>query len=133
MDTASAICLPIVIVGFNEVMGSWKTIPISLPRTLRISVVGEADQIPPVESGWHRRDVAAAREQAHDRHRRHRLAAAGLADDPDRLARLDIEAQTVDGVHRSAAEPDPRLQVVHLEQCAMARSALLQPDVEGVL
>src|SRR5215831_718621 len=34
--TASAICFPTVIVGLSEVSGSWKIIPISLPRTLRI-------------------------------------------------------------------------------------------------
>src|SRR6185437_11747075 len=35
--TASAICLPTVIVGFSEVSGSWKIMPISLPRTCRRS------------------------------------------------------------------------------------------------
>src|SRR5215469_9876298 len=35
--TASAICLPTVIVGFSEVSGSWKIMPISLPRTRRMS------------------------------------------------------------------------------------------------
>ena len=35
--TASAICLPTVIVGFREVSGSWKIMPISLPRIWRMS------------------------------------------------------------------------------------------------
>ena len=35
--TVSAICLPTVIVGFSEVSGSWKIMPISLPRTWRMS------------------------------------------------------------------------------------------------
>ena len=35
--TTSEICLPIVIVGFSEVSGSWKIMPISLPRILRMS------------------------------------------------------------------------------------------------
>ena len=35
--TASAICSPTVIVGFSEVSGSWKIMPISLPRIWRIS------------------------------------------------------------------------------------------------
>ncbi len=34
--TVSAIWSPIVIVGFSEVIGSWKTMPISLPRIWRI-------------------------------------------------------------------------------------------------
>ncbi|VDH00550.1 Uncharacterised protein [Lysinibacillus sphaericus] len=33
----SIICLPIVIVGFNDVIGSWKIIEISLPRIFCIS------------------------------------------------------------------------------------------------
>src|SRR5579875_1384070 len=35
--TASEICLPMVMVGLSDVMGSWKTIAMSLPRTWRIS------------------------------------------------------------------------------------------------
>ena len=35
--TASAICLPTVIVGFSDDSGSWKIMPISLPRILRMS------------------------------------------------------------------------------------------------
>ena len=35
--SASAICLPMVITGLSDVIGSWKIIEISLPRTLRIS------------------------------------------------------------------------------------------------
>ena len=35
--TASAICLPTVIVGFSDVSGSWKIMPISLPRMCRRS------------------------------------------------------------------------------------------------
>ena len=31
------ICRPIVRTGFSEVIGSWNTMPISLPRTRRIS------------------------------------------------------------------------------------------------
>ena len=36
-STASAICWPTVCVGFSEDSGSWKIIPISSPRILRIS------------------------------------------------------------------------------------------------
>ena len=37
--------------------------------------------------------------QAHDRHRGHALARAGLADDPEHLAALELERDAVDGVH----------------------------------
>ena len=116
MRTVSAICLPMVIVGLSEVIGSWKTIPISLPRTLRISASLSSTRSRPSKTDLAAGDVPAAGEQAHDRHRGHRLAAAGLADDADRLARLDLEAQAVDGVDGAAAQPDLRLEVVDLEQ-----------------
>ena len=35
--TASAICLPTFMTGFRLVIGSWKIIAMSLPRTCRIS------------------------------------------------------------------------------------------------
>ena len=34
----SVICLPMVITGFNELIGSWKTIAISAPQSSRISL-----------------------------------------------------------------------------------------------
>ncbi len=34
----SVICLPMVITGFNELIGSWKTIAISAPHSSRISL-----------------------------------------------------------------------------------------------
>ena len=50
MLTTSAICLPIIIVGFSDVIGSWKTMPMSFPLTLRSSASRELDQISPVEA-----------------------------------------------------------------------------------
>jgi hypothetical protein len=40
-------------------------------------------------------------EQAHDRAAGRRLAAAGLADEPEGLPGLDREADPVDGLHRA--------------------------------
>jgi hypothetical protein len=39
--------------------------------------------------------------QAHRDARERALAAPGLADQPDRLARVDVEVDTIDGVHRA--------------------------------
>ncbi len=36
-SSASAICLPTVITGLSDVIGSWKIIEMSLPRTWRIA------------------------------------------------------------------------------------------------
>ena len=60
MVTTSAICLPIIIVGFSDVIGSWKTMPISLPLTARSSASLELDEIPAFEP-----DLAARDESAH--------------------------------------------------------------------
>ena len=56
--------------------------------------------------------VPALGEQPHDRERGDRLAAAGLADEPDRLPRADVEAHAVDGPEGSLAlsgEGDPEV------------------------
>ena len=45
--TASAICSPIVKTGFSEVIGSWKTIEISLPRIFRIWAGGSVTRSRP--------------------------------------------------------------------------------------
>jgi len=43
-------------------------------------------------------DLAGLRDQAQDRQRGDRLAAAGFADDAQRLALVDDEADAVDGL-----------------------------------
>ena len=47
--TASAIWSPTVKTGLRLVIGSWKIIAMSLPRTLRISVVGQREQVAALE------------------------------------------------------------------------------------
>ena len=76
----------------------------------------ERDQISAVEANLAAGDEPAPREQPHDRHRGHRLAAAGLADDAHRLARFDLEAQAVDGMNGPAPKPDLSLEVLDLEE-----------------
>ena len=85
--------------GFRLVIGSWKIMPISAPRSLRMSV----------SSAWRdrrisRRDAEAdlaarypsrrMRNQAHDRQAGHRLAGAGFADEREGLARVAGERDT---------------------------------------
>ena len=86
-SSASAICRPIVSTGLSEVIGSWKIIAMSLPRTPRIVGFVELQQIDAVERD-RAADDAAGRigHQPHDRQRGHALAAAGFADDRQRLA-----------------------------------------------
>ena len=54
-------------------------------------------------SGSRRRSAGRLRDQAQDRHRGDRLAAAALADDRQRLAGVDMERQPVDRAHDAVA------------------------------
>ena len=70
-------------------------------------------------------DPRRRHEQPHDRERRHRLAAARLADDAERLAAIDREADAVDRVHVARPRREIRAEVVDLEQ------AMQLPACEG--
>ena len=86
--TLSAICVPMVSTGLRLVIGSWKIIAILWPRSARISSFESVVSSAPVEADRAADDAAGLRrDQPQDRQRRHRLAAAGLADDAERLAR----------------------------------------------
>jgi hypothetical protein len=59
--------------------------------------------------------VDAAR-QAHDRHRGHALPRAGLADDPDHLAALELERHAIDGAHDPVLGRELHREIVDFEQ-----------------
>ncbi len=88
----SATCTPIGTTGFSDDSGSWKIIASSAPRLSRMAALGQGQQVGAGEEGGAADPVAAAGQQSHDRQRRHRLAAAGLAHQPDGLAGVDVEA-----------------------------------------
>ena len=56
------------------------------------------------------------RHQSHDRQRRHALAAAGLADDAQRAARLQAEANAIDGSELAALDREARRKIADFEQ-----------------
>jgi hypothetical protein len=60
-----------------------------------------------------------AREEAEQRQRGHGLAGAGLADEPERLARADREAHAVDRLHEAPARAEVRVEVLHLEDVSL--------------
>ena len=60
-------------------------------------VVGQLQQVAPVEPDLARDGLARALDQPHRGHRGDALAAAGLADDAQRLAVLDLERHAVHG------------------------------------
>ena len=90
--------------GFSDEIGSWKIICIC-GRSLRTSSPVERGDLLSVE------DDAAARRvgQLHDRSTGRRLAAARLADEPERLARQHVEADARDRVHPQAGVAEREL------------------------
>ena len=90
--TASAIWSPIRITGLSEVIGSWKIIEMRLPRICAHLVFVESEQIGAFEHDRAADDPARRiGHQPHDRQRGHALAAAGFADDRQRLAAADVK------------------------------------------
>ena len=84
----SAMIEPIVLRGFSDEYGSWKIICTSRLTAFRSRALQLRD-VAALEA-----DLARGRvEQAHHQPRRGALAAAGLADDAERLAALDLEAR----------------------------------------
>ena len=73
------------------------------PRTSRISRALEVEQVLAIELDAAGHDLRARREQANDRVARGSLTATRLADEAKRLAGLDGEAHSVDGLDDAAA------------------------------
>ena len=127
----STICLPTRWTGFSErhrVLEDHRDLRAADPAQL---VVGRADQLGAVEARRALEARVGRARQPHQRHRGHRLARAGLADDRHDLARLDGErtpstacttpvlgaegdAQVLDREQRLRAaltpQPDPRVE-----------------------
>ena len=102
--------------GFSEDSGSWKIMPISLPRILRIASAPRSLISRPPSLMEPPTMCPPFGQQVHDRQRGHRLAAAGLAHDAERLALVDVQRHAVHRVHHAVLELDAR--------CAGPRSAV---------
>ena len=61
-------------------------------------------------------DERAVRQQSHQRQRRDRLAAAGFADEPERLAALQRKADAAHGLRRAAAGVEANAEIVDGDQ-----------------
>ena len=92
--TASAIWSPTVKTGLSEVIGSWKIIEIELPRTSVISSSLSFSRSRPSSRISPAMVLPGPLDEPHRRQRGDALAAAGLADDAERLPVLDLEADT---------------------------------------
>ena len=113
--STSAICEPTVKAGLRLVIGSWKIIDMRLPRMRAMSRSGSDNRSVPAKAHALGRAMPAAREQTHHGERRHRLAAAGFADQAMRLALLDAQRGAA---HRRGAPAERHLQVFDVEQRA---------------
>ena len=94
---ASAMCEPTRITGLSAAIGSWKTNPMPAPRTCRMSRSGSVSRSRPWKITWPAATRPGGCTQANQRERRDRLAAARLADQPQRFALADLERHVVDG------------------------------------
>ena len=116
--TASVIWLPMVNTGLRLLIGSWKIIAISLPRSARISLFRQRQQVPALEQDA---PEAMSRgrhvQQPHDGHRGHGLAAAGLPHDAQRLDPCGgREDDAVDGLDHAVHDVEVGPQVPDVEQ-----------------
>ena len=103
--------------GFSDPNGSWKMICI-FRRSGRSSSWLSVGDVAALELDRSRRRL----DQAEDRPAKRRLAAAGLADEAEDLARADVEVDAVDRVDR---------RDLALEEPAQDREVLLEPaDLE---
>ena len=83
--------------GSSATIGSWNTKPMRRPRTRRMSLVVEVQQVAALELDAAAGDASGRHDEPDDRQRGHRLAAAGFADEPERFAAADRERHVVDG------------------------------------
>ena len=81
--------------GLSDDCGCWKIIAMRSPRTSRSSASGSVQQVAAVEDDLARLDAPGRRDEPQDRQRRDGLAAAGLADEPERPRRADLKSTPV--------------------------------------
>ncbi len=72
-------------------------------------------------------------EQPDDRKRGHALAAAGLADQPDRLAVRNVETDAVDGTDLAVAGEERGVQILDAQQRRVAQALAGTFDHEGLI
>src|SRR5207245_4957037 len=86
---------------------------------------GHLQQVLALPKRLARADRVRARVEPHDRETGDALAGAGLADDAERLALLDLEADSVDGLDDAVVGTEMSLEVIDLEQRQRSSRSLL--------
>ena len=82
--------------------------------------LGQAEHVGLIQMHAAAGDGAVLGQQAHQRQRRHALAAAGLADQREGLAALDRQAQAVDGAHDAGIGVELDLEMIDLDHGRLA-------------
>ena len=93
----SAICSPIVFTGLNAFIAPWKTIEMSFQRCGLTDSSPRDEDVLAVEQHL-ARDRRGRGQEPHHREDRRRLAAAGLADEPEPRPLEELEADALHGV-----------------------------------
>ena len=117
-SSVSAIWRPTVSTGLSEVIGSWKIIEMSLPRSARICALARRRA-----GRWPSKRIAAAddaagrhRDQAQDRERGDRSCRSRISPTmPSVSPRVEVERDAVDRAHHAVGREEVGLQVVDLE------------------
>ena len=106
--------------GLSEFIAPWATSAIAARRRWRICSSETASRSTP-SSHLARLDPAGRPDQAHQRQRDRRFARAGFADQSEALAVTQVEADTVDGPHRSARRVVVNAKVANLKNVGPIR------------
>ena len=112
--------------GFSDVIGSWKIIAMSLPRMSRSRRDGIVSRSSPLKSASPLVIVFRLAFRPMIVRQVTLLPRARLADDAERLALLDREADAVDGLDDAVVRAEVGLQVLDLEE--RHQRAISQPD-----
>ena len=117
----STICDRTVFTGLSAFIAPWKTIAMSFHRCglYRLLAAGQ-DVLPSSRTSPATRRVGG--QQPHQREDGRGLAAARLADQPEPLAGVEVEADALHGVQLAAlGQVEPDVQVANLERGSSAR------------
>ena len=118
--------------GLSEVIGSWKTIAMSVAAHRAASrSSGSSSRSCALEHHRSRRSASWARGQPDDRQRRHALAAAGFADDRHaRPGRDSKDTPSTARTRRAGAEADPQAATPSSGPLILGRRTQADPGIE---
>ena len=116
----------IVIAGLSEACGSWKTICIRRRRRR-----SSRSDIAVISSPSNRDTALGRRDEPQKRAAQRRLAASGLADEPEDLAATDVERDVVDRAHASGLATEEPLAKAATEAVVRLQVPDRDEDVVG--